>query len=299
MVSGLNSQETKYKNPTPLAIAGGVIAGGITNSAVKIGQDAITGLFISRALKNTSKNISTDEFKQLETAIENTINNSGLKEKGVEIIKATKENSKKITDIISKDFSCGVMKFAPKSIKEFLSKNVVSQIEDGANALYAVSAKKIIMPEGGKLGLALFHEAGHAMNANLSKFGKVLQKCRPLTLLAIPISLIALLKTKKAPDEQPKNKLDKATTFIKNNAGKLTFAAFLPAILEEGLASLKGNKFAKQLLSPDLAKKVAKTNALGFTSYLLAATLSAVGLYAGVKVKDAIAHKKEIKENQN
>ncbi|MBQ2611149.1 hypothetical protein IJF81_02015, partial [bacterium] len=85
------------------------------------------------------------------------------------------------------------------------------------------------------------------MNANLSKFGKILQKCRPMALLAIPVSQIALWKTKKAPGEEPKNGLDKTTTFIKNNAGKLTFLAFLPTLLEEGLASVKGNKLAKKL----------------------------------------------------
>lgn len=135
------------------------------------------------------------------------------------------------------------------------------------------------------------------MNANLSKFGKILQKCRPMALLAIPVSLIALWKTKKAPGEEPKNGLDKTTTFIKNNAGKLTFLAFLPTLLEEGLASVKGNKLAKKLLNPELAKKVAKTNALGFSSYALLATLSGLGVYLGTKVKDAIASKKLVEQN--
>lgn len=136
------------------------------------------------------------------------------------------------------------------------------------------------------------------MNANLSKIGKILQKNRALAMLSLPIALIALLKTKKAPNEEPKNKLDKITTFIKNNAGKLTFATFLPTIAEEGLATIKGNKLAKQLLDPELAKKVAKTNALGLSSYILLATLSAIGIHLGVKVKDAIAKPKIAKEQQ-
>ena len=153
------------------------------------------------------------------------------------------------------------------------------------------------MPEY-KLSLAGFHEAGHAMNANLSKVGRFLQNCRKAPLLSMPIAAIALLKTKKAPGEEPTSKTDKATTFIKENAGKLTFAAWLPVLAEEGLATLKGNKFAKQLLNPELAKKVVKTNAYGYSSYLLAAVLSGVGICAGTKVKDAIASKKEIPQKQ-
>lgn len=134
------------------------------------------------------------------------------------------------------------------------------------------------------------------MNANLSKVGKILQKCRHLSLLAMPIAAIALFKTKKAPGEKTENQIGKATNFVKNNAGKLTFLAWLPTVVEEGLATFKGNKAAKQLLDSDLAKKVAKTNALGFSTYLLSAVLSSVGIYAAKKVKDKIAAPKEIKQ---
>ena len=39
--------------------------------------------------------------------------------------------------------------------------------------------------------------------------------------------------------------MDKITTFIKNNSGKLTFAAILPTIAEEGLASINANTMLK------------------------------------------------------
>ena len=57
--------------------------------------------------------------------------------------------------------------------------------------------------------------------------------------------------------------------------------ALLPKVAEEGFATLRGNKFAKQLLSPELFKKVVKTNALGFSTYVIAAVLAGVGVYAG------------------
>lgn len=78
----------------------------------------------------------------------------------------------------------------------------------------------------------------------------------------------------------------------------MTFATFIPTLLEEGLASIKGNNFAKKVLSPELAKKVSKTNALGFSTYLGLATLSSLGIYLGTKVKDAIAKPKLVKNKQ-
>ena len=244
-----------------------------------------------------SNSLSADEFTQVEKAVVDTIKNSGLEAKGVSIIKATTENAEEISKIMGKEIDKGVLKYLPKQVKEIIGGIFSSQMASGKNACYTFASKKIIMPEK-ELGLALFHEAGHAMNANLSKFGKILQKCRLMQCLTLPIALIALWKTKKAPGEEPKNGLDKATTFIKNNAGKLTFAAFLPMLLEEGLATIKGNNFAKQLLSPELARKVAKTNALGFSTYLLMATLSGLGIYLGTKVKDSIASKKLAAENK-
>ncbi|MDD3436331.1 MAG: hypothetical protein PHC64_04165, partial [Candidatus Gastranaerophilales bacterium] len=105
-------------------------------------------------------------------------------------------------------------------------------------------------------------------------------------------------KTKKAPNQEPKSTTDKTTTFIKENAGKLTFATFIPMLLEEGLASIKGNNFAKKVLSLELAKKVSKTNALGFLTYLGLTTLLSLGIYLGTKVKDAIAKPELVEEKK-
>lgn len=282
-----NIQEQQYKKPGAGAVIGGVLAGSTVNSLT-----SLSGQFVKSGIMNKTGKlnnlITADEFSQVEKAVSDTIKKSGLEAKGVGIIKATAENADEISRIMSKELDKTFLKHLPKQVKEVVGSIYSSQVTSGENAFYSSTSKKIIMPEK-KLGLALFHETGHAMNANLSKFGKILQKCRPMAMLMLPIAAIALYKTKKAPGEEPKNNLDKATTFIKNNAGKLTFAAFLPTLLEEGLASLKGNKVAKQLLSPELAKKVAKTNALGFSTYLLTAVLSSLGIYLGTKVKDAIA----------
>ena len=93
--------------------------------------------------------------------------------------------------------------------------------------------------------------------------------------------------------------LEKSAGFVKKNAGKLTFATFLPTLIEEGMATIKGNKLAKEALKdmPELLKKVKKTNLLGYSTYLAMATLTALGATAAVKVKDSIQEKYEQNKN--
>ena len=287
------NEEKKYKKPGAGAVIGGVLAGSTVANAAKLPAVCLSAKILEK-MQDLSAGLTQDEFKQVEKAAAETIKKSGLADKGVSIVKATTENMDEVNRIIAKEVDNSILKHLPQKIRETINAYtdlIASMLQSGKNAAYMPASKKIVMPEN-KLGLAMFHEAGHACNHNLSKFGKILQKCRPMTLLVAPIAMIALFKTKKAQGEKPKNAVDKVTTFIKENAGKLTFAAFLPMLAEEGLATLKGNKFAKQLLSPELAKKVAKTNAFGFSTYLLMAALSGLGIFAGTKVKDAIAHKK-------
>jgi len=296
MSMNVSQQETQYKKPGVGAIIGGTIAGGLVQNTVTGMQQGI-GLAAMQNMRKIASNLTADEFKQIAQATKDVMNTSGLKEAGVSILKANAKNNMQIKKTILKELNGGLLsKNFPKKLKHLLANQIKAQTDLGVNAFFAPLSKKIVMPDK-SLGLAFFHEAGHAINANLSKFGKVLQKCRPLAALAIPIALIGLCKTKKAPNEEPKGIIDKVTTFIKNNAGKLTFASFMPIVLEEGLASIHAQKMAKSLLSPELAKKVAKTNAWGFATYAGLAVLAGLGSWLGVKVKDAIASPKPIEQN--
>ena len=66
-------------------------------------------------------------------------------------------------------------------------------------------------------------------------------------------------------------------------------------LIEEGMATAKGHKYAKKLLNPKLAKKCLKGNMIAYTSYLLAATLGALATTCAVKIKDYAIEKKEHK----
>lgn len=171
------------------------------------------------------------------------------------------------------------------------------QFKLGLNAAFFPNSNKILIPEK-MLNTSAFHEMGHALNANFGKFSKVLQKMRPVSIIAPAIISFMALTTKRKVSDVPTeadSRSQKIKHFVKANAGKLTFLAFTPMLAEEGLASLKGGKIAKKVLDPSLLKKVRATNALGFTSYALCAVASGVGVALGVKIKDNIQAKHEQK----
>ena len=70
-----------------------------------------------------------------------------------------------------------------------------------------------------------------------------------------------------------------STQLFKNNkneekksskkAAFISTSPLLPNLLEEGVASIKGEYEAKKLLSKDLYKKIIKNNGLSFLAYLL------------------------------
>lgn len=292
----INNQEKTYKQPGVGAIIGGVLVGSTVKGFVSAPHKLVAQKLLDKMV-DISGNLTDDEFKTVEKAIQDTIETPEFAQKSVSMIKAASENADKISEILSKEMNNNVLlKIFPEQIKKMAGEEYYSTVKRGENAFYLFKEKTIIAP-GRKLSLALFHEVGHAANHNLSKIGKTLQKCKYLNILTFPISMIALWKTKKAPNQEPKSTADKATTFIKENAGKLTFATFIPVLLEEGLASIKGNNFAKKALSPELAKRVVKTNALGFLSYVGSAAFASLGIYIGTKVKDAIAKPKLVEKS--
>lgn len=286
----------------------GLVVAGLPKSTIlpTVSQTAMDKMF------KTAK-ISPEQTQQVKDILVKTVESTGLKDKGVSIYNIAAGDYSKADEIYSFLKNKGVDKYfdfvkkviPDKSVAEGVESKIkdllTSQFIEGKNAAYAPNVKKVLIPD--KLALSGFHEIGHALNANSSKIGKVLQKCRGMSLLAAPILLISMFtKTKVSEVGQDKDAstLEKTTGFIKKNAGKLTFATFLPTLIEEGMATMKGNKLAKEALKdmPELLKKVKKTNLLGYSTYLAMAVLTAVGATAAVKVKDSIQEKYEQKNAQ-
>ncbi len=288
--------QEKTKKGSLGKVAGGVLAGGAVFNATKnVPLMAINPKIIG-SMQDISQQLTKDQLEIVNKATNKLVETAGLTDKGVKVVKAKFTNMDKIHEILEKELGkTKLSKFLPKKIKDQLVAAQVNAVTTGGNAFYASASKNIVLPQNG-LNLAAFHEAGHAMNANLSKIGAILQKARGASILALPILAIGLFKNKKEEGEQPKNFIDKSTDFIKKNAGKLTFASFLPTVIEEGLASIKGHKLASKLLSPDLVKKVDKSNLLGFATYAILAVGSGIGAHFAVKLRDKIVHGKQQKQ---
>ena len=219
---------------------------------------------------------------------------SGLKDKGV-TIRFLKELK---------------FKNPPKGfLRQFYDNIYINTVRKGGNAFFAPTGLKlpkgsekvfyikpnsVILPEK-KILTGGFHELGHALNYNFSKFGKFLQHCRPISMFG-PIILGmygAFSKKSKQKDEDKElTALQKTNNFVRDNAGKLAFGMSLPMLLEEGMATIKGQNLAKKVLSPELFKKVKKANAIAYCTYLAAAVFASLAVTTAVKVKDAVMERK-------
>lgn len=214
---------------------------------------------------------------------------------------------------LTKEFSSNkLMKriFSNKSVKKYVDfktfvassvKRQVVQLKLGLNAFFLPNANKIVTPSK-SLQTSVFHEMGHAMNAN--GILKGLQKIRPVGLILPGVILtLSLLNKHKAKDDINPNdsKIQQGKDFVKKHAGLLTGLAFVPMVLEEGIASLRGQGIAKKLvsegkISKELFKKVKLTNLCGFSSYALTAITAVAAAKIGIAVKDKVQEKYEAKK---
>ena len=278
-----------YEKPSKARTVGAFIAGNSVYSIPPLLQTATTFSLMDkmRALNDPKDTLV------ISNALKSALEKSGLKNT-VELIEYSGSKSRSFAEFIKKYINAvrGGKISKPKAIASFS----VNSLKSGFNAGFVPIINQIHINTE-KIGTAGFHEIGHAINFNTSKFWKAMQKSRFISMkLVIPtLVLVALCKRKKAEGEEPKGFFDKTTTFIKNNVGKLSFAAMIPVVAEEIKATARGNKLAKELLKPELYEKVLKTNKFGALSYICAAFAVSIGAYAANKARDAIAKPKEIK----
>lgn len=267
----------------------------VTASIAKgIGAPIIAGGVLP-AMKNNGK-MPQQDIDTIHNAAAQTLEETGLKQKGVRIRYLDKYKTNKngiIQSSSSKPF-----------LKTILDAMYVDQVRAGNNAFFAptdvafkdngvrkvyIKKNSIIMPKKDISG-AVFHEMGHAMNYHFSTIGKVLQKLRPIAMLGpTVIGLYGACSRKSKPtDGQELSSKQKTNNFIRDNAGLLAFASTTPMLIEEGMATVKGQKFADKLLSKELAAKVSKGNKIAYCSYALTALCGALGAFAAVKTKDSI-----------
>lgn len=252
-----NYDNYDYIRPSQSSIEAGYLLASIASGVVMAALPSFSKPFMKQMPKEHYRN------HLYKDAFEKSIEQSGLKDKGVKIIHT--EFSPFDTGIIDKE------------------------VKAGMNAYYSPS-QKIIKINKNKASIAGFHEAGHAYNHLISKTGKLLQKCRqPGYAIAGLMGTIALFPKKKAKGEK-RNAYD----FILDNCGKIAFLAMLPTVIEETMASHHGIKMAKKAgLSKDLIKNLKKFYSKALLSYGGYALVTGLSVYAASKITEVFTRPKK------
>ena len=274
-----NDQKTKKPRSVGGSIAA-VTAGSVISSAATMANS----LTVTKGMQKIGQ-LPNDTIELLHNCAEKALDISGMKAKGVKI-EYVKESAKKLSPL-------QLLKASPNT-----------QIANGVNAGFVPEIKtvlgnlgnKILMPEKG-ISFASFHEIGHSINYHNSSFWRTMQKLRNpgMALAALPLLYGAFSRQSVAKDGKELTKGQKVNNFIRNNAGKLSFAAMLPMLAEEAMATIRGQKLANVLLDKNLAKTVLKGNSVAYLSYLGAAVATGLGAFAAVKIKDHFVNKKAAK----
>lgn len=254
------------------------------------------------AMIKESRALNANERILINRAADNVLNQStNLSKKGVKIVDAAKLSYDKPTKfgILRNTAKKGNNSFfffknkTPKWLKKYATFFKKETGQDLFNDVVGLNSMKHnnVYANRSKMSLSLFHELGHADNFNNSSFMKGIMKARtPLQSIAMMMPAVVALTKEEKPEngkeltkgQKIKNKLRKASPIV---------AALLmvPSLLDEGVASLKANKNAKEFLSSDLAKKVAKSNKIGFATYSVLTVVGAgLATWLAMKVKDSI-----------
>jgi len=242
-----------YTRQDPDKARAGVILAGVATAAIAKLLPSFSNPFFKQVAKEHANNhLYKDAFMQ-------SINNSGLKEKGLNFVNLT--SSEKYKDIAA-----------------------------GFNACYMPGSKSIML-NAEKATISGFHELGHAMNHLKSKTGKLLQKCRKPGYAIVGLMGWMALNVRNKPKGAERN----FEEVIEDNAGKIAFCAMLPTVIEEAMASYKGVKLAKEAgLAEPLVKNLKKLYGKALLSYLGYATISGLSVFVASKIMETFTRPKKV-----
>lgn len=171
------------------------------------------------------------------------------------------------------------------------------------NGIKKLKKDKKIIINMEKTPIYLFHELGHAknfMDTRLSIAMKSVWKNsifqRNAAIFLLTTSLLTKPETNKdtAANKEHKNPLYPLGLFIKNNCGKLMTLILVPTVLEEGLASLNGQKMGKEVLKGKDLNVLTKSHLKSFAGYSAWAAGAGIAVYLANKVRDKIAEYKPV-----
>ena len=243
-----------YEQRTPLNITEGYLLATAVSGAIVSPLPYIGRSFTKQLNKEI---VNNDSYRD---SFEKAFDISGLKDKGVSLVKA---------------------QYA----------NVPAEYKLGLNAAYDPKYKKVIINTD-KISAAGFHELGHALNDLSSKYGiKYLAKLRrPGYAIAGLMEYFAVFSRTK-PKGAPRNPVD----YVEDNCGKIAFLAMLPTVIEEAVASYRGINLAKKSGVNDvLIKSMKKIYFKAHSTYSGKAVLGGLAVYASRKIMDCFTRPKKV-----
>lgn len=251
------------------------LAGGITAGVVGLYASKPINSKFMKLLSDKNLELKESEVDKTVDAFEKAFQKSGLKDK-VKIVYFDKNTTYSGLDQVH-----------------------VKQLQEGKNAFFEMISNKMLLPKR-KLTLNWFHEMGHAMNRNLGKVSKALHVTRlPLMYGSVFTSLSGILPKSKPDENVNLSPLKRAKNFAIDNLGVITFALYSPLLLEEYIATHKGEKLAKEFLPKDLLKKAKLTNRLGLATYVVMGLMLSAGAVLGRTVtntmRNVLCHKQQQK----
>ena len=227
----------------------GFVLASLTASAIMGTMPLYSKPFLKQVTKEHSRNhLYKDAFFK-------AIEKSGLKEKGLQFVNLNDQSN-------------------------IVGDKMIKAIQKGVNACYVPDKKQVLL-NADKATIMGFHELGHAINHLKSPVGRFLQKLRkPGYAIAGVMGTLALFSRPK-PKEAKRNALD----VVLDNSGKIAFAALLPTVVEEAMASYRGAKLAKDAgIAKDLIKNLNKLNGKAWLSYLGYAVATGLSVFAASKI---------------
>lgn len=266
--TGYSAKTEKTKKVSGLkgSLKAAAIGTGVTVAASPVGTLSCKGI------NAINKNLDPFQKDTINKVADTVLFSTGLERKGVKI-----EN----------------IRFAG-----LFPNRVVKSIVNGKNAFFCPENNRIFLNQD-KIPTAVFHEMGHAFNKNCSKLWSTIQNLRTPAMMAASLIMLfgALSKKEVAEDGKELTKGQKIKNTVRNNAGILAFGTMIPVVLEEGMASIRGCKWANANLTKDLAKKVRNTNIFGAISYVAIAAAMGIAAQVAVKIKDDVQDKAKAQQN--
>ena len=277
----------KYIGNTAVGIVGGASAYYLT--------PRVLGSQYAKLCRKYGYRFTICEQNKIWKAAEKVFAESPLKDK-VQIVDYNTKNWEPIADNIV-DSRRKFLKNTKNPFVKLMSKTWPSDEElkermyvyaKGKNACYMPATSQILVNKEKKAN-AIFHEIGHALNAKGIGYRHMLAKTRGKAAKAVPFVFgISMLTPKDREDSPTKNPIYKRLLSFKKYSGLIAAACLIPMVAEEGVASLNGAKMAKNVLSPDLYKKMNKSNLKAFGAYSLLMLLTGVGTTLANYIKDKI-----------